>query len=128
MKSGYGKVKTVSKYIQGFPKNVQTRLRTLRALVKKVAPKAEETISYGIPAYRFGTKLSDRLVYFAAFEKHIGMYPASAGSAEVQKQLSKYRAGKGTFQFSHDKSIPLPLIRRFIVSRVKLMKLSKQND
>lgn len=116
------KVKTVSEYISGFPKNVQVRLRALRSLVKKLAPKAEETISYNIPAYRFGATLSGRLVYFAAFEKHIGIYPASAGSAEVQKSLSKYRAGKGTFQFPHDKPLPLPLIRRFIASRVKKIK------
>ncbi|MBY0539156.1 DUF1801 domain-containing protein [Patescibacteria group bacterium] len=118
----YGrKVETVSEYIQGFPKDVQTRLRALRSLIKKVAPKAEETINYNIPAYRFGTKLSGRLVYFAAFEKRIGMYPASAGSAEVQKLLSKYRVGKGTFQFPHDEPLPLPLIRKFVASRLKLV-------
>lgn len=116
------KVETVAEYIQSFPKDVQTRLRALRKLIRAVAPKAEESISYGIPAYKYDNTLKGRVVYFAAFEKHIGLYPASAGSAEVQKQLSKYRAGKGTFQFPHDSALPLPLIRKFVVSRVNLMK------
>lgn len=119
------KVETVTEYIQAFPKDVQTRLRALRKLIRAVAPKAEELINYNIPAYRFGPTLKDRLVYFAAFEKHIGIYPASAGSADVQKQLSKYRKGKGTFQFPHSEALPLPLIRKFVVSRVRLMKLRK---
>lgn len=120
------KVKTVDEYIKNFPKDVQMRLRALRKLIKTVAPKAEETISYNIPAYRFGPTLKGRLVYFAAYEKHIGVYPASAGSAEVQKLLSMYRVGKGTFQFPHNALLPLPLIKKFIASRLALIKTSKQ--
>ena len=122
------KVKTVDEYIKNFPKDVQMRLRVLRKLIKTVAPKAEETISYNIPAYRFGPTLKGRLVYFAAYEKHIGVYPASAGSAEVQKKLSKYRVGKGTFQFPHAEPLPVPLIRAFVASRLKSMKQSKTNE
>lgn len=116
---------TVAEYIQGFPKDVQSRLKSLRKLIKETAPKAEEVISYGIPAYRFGTTLKGRLVYFAAFEKHIGVYPASAGSAEVQRQLSKYRVGKGTFQFPHSAPLPLPLIKKFVASRLKNIQSAK---
>lgn len=125
----YGrKVETVTEYIQGFPNDVQVRLKSIRKIIKAIAPKAEESISYNIPAYKFGPTLKDRLVYFAAFEKHIGMYPASAGSAEVQKKLSKYRVGKGTFQFPHAEPLPIPLIRTFVASRLKSMKQSKTKE
>jgi uncharacterized protein YdhG (YjbR/CyaY superfamily) len=116
----YGrKVASVAEYIQGFPNPIADRLKAIRKIIRAVAPKAEESISYNIPAYKFDNTLKGRLAYFAAFEKHIGLYPASAGSAEVQKALSAYRVGKGTFQFPHHKPLPLPLIKKFVISRAK---------
>jgi uncharacterized protein YdhG (YjbR/CyaY superfamily) len=114
-----GTSNSVAQYISSFPKTVATRLLSLRKVIRTVAPSAEEVISYGIPAYRFNKTLKGRLLYFAAYEKHIGLYPAFGASLLIQKKLQKYRQGKGTFRFPHDTPLPLPLIRSFIESRAK---------
>lgn len=71
------KPKDIDEYISWFPLETQKMLKQLRATIKKAAPKAEELISYGMPAYN----LNGILVYFAAYANHIGFYPTSSGIA-----------------------------------------------
>src|SRR6516164_6479849 len=91
---------TVNEYIAGFPVPVQKRLKQMRRVVKRAAPQATETISYRIPAYR----LDGRVIYFAAFKTHIGMYPVSASIQKALKELAEY-AGPGavtSLELPHD--------------------------
>ena len=87
----------------------------MRATIKKAAPKAEEVISYGMPAYR----LDGVLVYFAGYGKHIGFYPTGRGVAAFQQELTKYKTSKGAIQFPLDKPLPLALITKIVRFRVK---------
>jgi uncharacterized protein YdhG (YjbR/CyaY superfamily) len=57
------------------------------------------------------------LVYFAAYKKHIGLYPAPIGNPEFDRDLSAYQAGKGTLRFPLDKPIPFDLISRIVKFR-----------
>lgn len=59
------------------------------------------------------------LIYFAAFKKHIGIYPAPIGNVEFKEKLSVYASGKGTVKFPLDKPIPLELISKMVKFRVK---------
>ncbi|MFN0123718.1 MAG: iron chaperone [Blastocatellia bacterium] len=104
---------TVDAYIAGFPDKVQKILEKIRKTIRKAAPDAGETISYQIPAY----KLHGVLVYFAAHQKHIGLYPAPRGRAEFKEELAGYAGGKGTVQFPLDKPIPYDLISRIVKFR-----------
>lgn len=61
------------------------------------------------------------IVYFAAFEHHIGFYPIPSGIAMFKKELSSYKQGTGSVQFSSDDPIPYNLVRRIILFRVKEM-------
>jgi uncharacterized protein YdhG (YjbR/CyaY superfamily) len=102
---------TVNAYIAAFPKEVQSILKKIRATIRKAAPGADESISYGIPTY----KLNSPLVYFAAHKQHIGMYPVTNAIREkFAKDLSKYEGGKGTVRFPLDEPIPYPLITRIV--------------
>ncbi|HTB35144.1 MAG TPA: DUF1801 domain-containing protein, partial [bacterium] len=65
----------VDAYLAPFPAAVRAKLAAMRRTIRKAAPKAEECISYRMPAYR----LRGMLVYFAAFERHIGFYPTASG-------------------------------------------------
>lgn len=60
----------IDEYISGSPPEVQKRLQQIRKTVKKAAPLAQETISYGMPAFMFHCQL----VFFSAFKGHIGFY------------------------------------------------------
>ena len=108
--------KTMDEYIAGFPKEVQEILEKIRTTIRKAAPDAEETISYLIPTFTLKGKY---LIYFAAYKKHIGVYPVPAGDAKLNEELSVYRTGKGTLQFPLNKPIPYNLITKIVKLRVK---------
>lgn len=106
---------TVDEYIAAFPKEVQQQLALLRKTIKKRAPKAEESVSYGMPAYKY---LGRPLVYFAGYEKHIGFYATPTGHDAFKKELAKYKQGKGSVQFPVTEKLPMPLIEKIIQFRV----------
>jgi uncharacterized protein YdhG (YjbR/CyaY superfamily) len=110
------KFKTVDEYIASFPADVQKLLKQIRVLIKKKAPGAVESISYGMPAYKLNKK---PLVYFAGYEKHIGFYATPAGHSEFAEELSKYKQGKGSVQFPLTAPIPFDLIERIVAFRVQ---------
>ncbi|WP_209404821.1 iron chaperone [Pseudozobellia sp. WGM2] len=109
-------VTSVEGYIASFPDNVQTLLQQLRVLVKDYAPGANESMSYGMPAYKFCGK---PLVYFAAYKNHIGFYATPSGHSAFAKDLSRYKQGKGSVQFSIKEPLPLELISKIIAFRVE---------
>ena len=113
--------KTIDEYIAGFPKDVQKILKKVRAVVRAAAPDAQERIAYQMPTYAMGKNLA----HFAAFKNHIGFYPTPNGISSFEKQLSKYKRGKGSVQFPMDKPIPLALIKRIVEYRVKEQKKKK---
>ncbi len=105
----------VDSYISGYPPTVQKMLKQLRAAVRKAAPKAEESISYMMPAY----KLNGPLVYFGAYEKHIGFYPTGSGVAAFQKEIASYKSSKGAIQFPLDQPLPLELVEKIVKFKAK---------
>ena len=102
-------------YISQFPAEVQAVLRDVRAAIRRAAPEAEETISYQMPAF----KQHGILVYFAAWEKHIGLYPPITGDKSLEKAIARYAGPKGNLQFPLDEPIPYELIERIVKLRVK---------
>jgi uncharacterized protein YdhG (YjbR/CyaY superfamily) len=116
MKSRQAAPKDMDEYIAGFPADVQSILERIRKTIRKAAPGAQETISYQIPTFTLNGKY---LVYFAAYKKHIGVYPAPVGNAEFKEDLSPYAAGKGTARFPLDKPIPFALIGRIVRFRLE---------
>ena len=108
-------IKTVDEYISKYPQSTQDILTKIRNIFKKVAPNAIESISYGMPAYKTYGK---PLVYFAAYEHHIGFYATPTGHEEFKKELSIYKQGKGSVQFPLDKEMPYQLMEDIVIFRV----------
>ncbi|MBK7095385.1 MAG: DUF1801 domain-containing protein [Saprospiraceae bacterium] len=106
----------VEKYISGFPPEIKEILVKIRKLIKYIAPEAEESIAYGMPAYK---TVGKPLVYFAAFKKHIGFYATPSGHEQFAEELSAYKQGKGSVQFLLNKPIPYDLIKKIVLFRVK---------
>jgi uncharacterized protein YdhG (YjbR/CyaY superfamily) len=105
---------TIDEYIAGFPADVRAILSELRSTIRRVAPEATEKISYGIPTFY----LNGNLVHFAAFERHIGFYPAPSGIAHFKKELQRYKQAKGSVQFPLDEPLPLDVIAAIVAFRV----------
>ena len=116
MRSDQTTPKDIDEYIAGFPDDVQAILQKIRMTIRDVAPGAEETISYGMPTFTLKGKY---LVYFAAYKKHIGFYPAPVGNPEFKEELAAYESGKGTARFPLDRPVPYDLISRIVKFRVK---------
>ena len=110
---------TIDEYIGYYPADVQQLLQQIRLAVAKAAPKAVETISYSMPAFR----QNGIIVWFAAFKNHIGFYPGVSGIAHFKKELSRFKSAKGSVQFPMDEPLPLGLVSRIVRFRVaeKLM-------
>ncbi len=105
---------TIDEYIKTFPKDVQAILEKMRHTIKRAAPDAEEAISYQIPTFKLE---GASLVHFAAFRKHIGLYPPAP--REFKKEVSSYLGPKGNLKFPTDKPIPYELVTRIVLSRRK---------
>ncbi len=105
----------IDEYIAGFTPEVQAILERIRSTIRKAAPKAREKISYQMPAFA----LDRDLIYFAAFKKHIGLYPPVKGDQKLKKEAAPYAGEKGNLRFPLDEPIPYALIGRIVKARVK---------
>ncbi len=114
--------KNVDDYIKSYPKDIQVKLIELRDIVRKVSPKSEESISYGMPAYKFEGK---PLVYFGGQKSHIGFYPTPGPIVAFKEELISYKQSKGVIQFPFDKKIPKSLIVKLIKFRMEQIKKLK---
>lgn len=106
---------SVDEFIASFPKDVQTTLQTLRRAIRAAAPEAGEKIGYGIPTFT----LHGNLVHFSAYATHVGFYPGPDAIRTFKKELAKYGLAKGTVRFPIDKPLPLALVRKIVLHRVK---------
>jgi uncharacterized protein YdhG (YjbR/CyaY superfamily) len=102
---------TVDDYIAGFPGDVQAILREIRATIKKVAPDAQEGISYQIPTFK---RNGIFLIYFAGFKKHVSLYPILSECLGFEAELAPYRSGRATAKFSLNQPIPFALIEKIV--------------
>lgn len=105
----------VDEYIAKFDSDVGEVLQKVRETIRAAAPEATEVISYQMPAFKF----KGILVYFAAWKKHIGLYPPISGDEAIEKAVARYAGPKGNLQFPLDEPIPYKLIARIVMLRVK---------
>lgn len=106
---------SVEEYIEGQSPAAKKKLTQLRKIIRKEAPDAEESISYGLPAYR----LHRMLVYFGAFKNHYSLVALPSGIRQFSKQLKKYKCSKSTVQFPYDEPLPTTLITAILRFRIQ---------
>lgn len=102
-------------YIAAAPKEVRSKLKELRAAIRKAAPSAEERMSYGMPYYAY----KGRVAYFAAFKKHIGLYVPTPVVAEHRSELRGYETSAATVRLPLDKKLPISLIKKLVKARIR---------
>jgi uncharacterized protein YdhG (YjbR/CyaY superfamily) len=109
------KVKTVDEYLARVSDDKRAALQKLRKTIKAAAPRAEECISYQLPAYR----LNGMLVAFGATANHCAFYPMSASTVAAHKEeLKDYETSKGTIRFQPDNPLPASLVRKLVKARI----------
>ncbi len=106
---------SIAEYIKAAPKEVQEKLRIMQACIHAAAPGAKESLKWGMPAFSY----KRILVTFAVFKHHIGFYPTPSAIKAFEKSLSKFKTAKGSIQFPLEKPLPLSLIRKITMLRVR---------
>jgi uncharacterized protein YdhG (YjbR/CyaY superfamily) len=112
----------IDSYIQDYPKDVQVLLKQMRATIKKLIPRSEEAIKYGLPTFILN---EHNVVHFGGFKKHIGFFPTPSGVTAFKKELAGYKTSKGAIQFPIDIPLPLSLIKKIVQFRVKEVSAKK---
>jgi uncharacterized protein YdhG (YjbR/CyaY superfamily) len=110
-----GKPQNVDEYLARLSEDKRAALQKLRTTIRSAAPKAEECISYGIPAF----KLNGMLVGLGATTKHCAFYLMSASTvAEHAAELEGYDTSKGTIRFAPEAPLPAALVKKLVKARI----------
>jgi uncharacterized protein YdhG (YjbR/CyaY superfamily) len=107
---------TVDEYLVRANPDQRAALNKFRKIIRSVAPKAEECISYGIPAFRLNGR---SLVFFGAWRNHCALYPGSAVALKnFRNELKNFQTSKGTIRFSPGKPLPVALVKKLVKTRI----------
>jgi uncharacterized protein YdhG (YjbR/CyaY superfamily) len=109
------KPQTIDEYLAPLSAEKRAALEKLRRAIQAAAPKADECISYGIPAFRLDGRL---LVAFGAAAKHCSFYPGAFPVQAHQRELEAYDTSKGTIRFPADRPLPATLVRKLVRTRI----------
>lgn len=111
-------IKSIDDYLTLVPEPARTTLEKLRQVIRTTAPKAEETISYGIPSY----KLDGMLVGFGFFKNHCTFFVMSntlLKEKAFKDELKGYKGSLSGIHFPHDKMLPVALVKKIVKARMK---------
>ena len=102
--------------LAALPADQRTALQALRQTIAAAAPEAVETISYGMPAFRYHGRA---LVSYAAFKAHCSFFPMSAALIETHRdELAGFATAKGTLRFTPEHPLPNDLVERIVRERM----------
>ena len=109
---------TIDEYIRAAPRAGQPHLRRLYALLKNVAPEAEETIKWGTPFF-----VEPRFLFaFSAHKAHLSFAPTAASLEAFRKELEPHKTTKNFLQVPYNQTLPEDLIRKIAEYRVKVVR------
>src|SRR4026209_1208481 len=110
------KPQTIDEYLATAKPDQRRTLAKLRKTIHAVAPKVEECINYGIPAFRLNGR---SLVFFGAWANHCSFYPGSSATLKkFRSELRDFQTSKGTLRFSPGKPLPVALVKRLVKARI----------
>lgn len=101
---------TVDEFLEDVTEEEKRALQHLRLTIRKACPKAEEVISYGMPAYKY----KGMLLWFTVHENHCGLYVRPGNVKALDKELAPYRSSKSTLRFTPEKPLPEVLVTKIV--------------
>jgi len=107
-------MKTIDEYLATVPDDQRAALERLRRIIRAAVPRAEECISYQVPAFRLDGRM---LVWFGAAKKHCSFFPGTV-LASFKRELRDFSTSKGTVRFQPDRPLPATLVRKLVKARI----------
>jgi len=107
-------VRTINEYLRTVPSDQRAALNKLRRTIRAAFPRAEECISYGIPAFRLDGRV---VAWFAAAARHCSFFPGGVVDS-FKSELADYETSKGTIRFQPDHPLPAGLVKKLIKARI----------
>jgi uncharacterized protein YdhG (YjbR/CyaY superfamily) len=108
------RAETIDEYLAALSDDKRAALERLRRIIHTAAPRAEECVSYRLPAFRLDGKM---LVWFGATANHCAFYPGAVVEA-FQRELKEYGTSKGTIRFQPGNPLPAALVRKLVKARI----------
>ena len=105
--------KTVDTYLASLPEDQRAALQKLRETIKAAAPEAGESISYGIPSFKYKGR---PLIHIGAAKHHCAIYGLVPDA--YKDELKQYDTSKGTIRFPADKPLPATLVKKLVKTRM----------
>lgn len=106
---------SIDDYLAKQPAPRRVTLRRVREVIARALPNAVEGISYQMPVFKVDGRM---VLYFAGFQEHYSIYPASAMLvAALGPELEARLHSKATIRFSYDEKVPARLIARIARQR-----------
>ncbi len=113
---------TVEEYFGDVGEAEKAEHERVKKIVKEVVPEAEESISYGIPTFKYKGK---SILFFGVFKDHLSIFPGAA--VRLKDELKGYKMSKGTIQFTTDKPLPEAVIKEILLARLKAVSKKSQS-
>jgi uncharacterized protein YdhG (YjbR/CyaY superfamily) len=109
---------TIAEYIKAAAPEARPHLRRLYAILKSVAPEAEEAIKWGTPFF-----VEPRFLFaFSAHKAHCNFAPTPAALAAFRAELEEHRTTKNYLQIPYDEPVPEDLVRRIAEHRLQAVR------
>jgi|SRR6185436_9718934 len=113
---------TIAQYIRSAPQIAQPHLRRLYAILKSVAPRAQETIKWGMPFF-----IEPRFLFaFSAHKAHCNLASTPAALKAFADELQDYQTTKNFLQLPYNKPMPDVLIRK--IAKYRMSELRKRGN
>ena len=106
-----GTAQTVDDYVAALSDGAREVLAEIRRRANDAVPGAQERIAYGMPTIALGGR---NVVHFAAWRRHVSVYPVPAGDAAFDREIAPYLASRGTARFPLDRPVPYDLIEQMV--------------
>jgi uncharacterized protein YdhG (YjbR/CyaY superfamily) len=107
----------IDEYLVGLAPAQRAALEHVCAVVRRAIPEAEESKSYGMPAFIYEGR---PLLGFRAAKKHLSIFPFSPAVVEaVKDRLDGFDLSKGTIRFSPDRPLPDDVLKEVVRARLR---------
>lgn len=111
-------------YLRNIDEPQYTLMQKLRATIRSTCPKAEEVMSFWMPAFKYKGRL---LVWYTAAKEWCSFYPwTNSIAVRLKDELKNFSISRGSIRFTSTNPLPPILIKKIV--KIKMEETAEKND